>query len=341
MNEWIPFKFYGKDFSKLITKLFKEFRIFLCQRHELRNPSAHLQQLTSTAVSMCALVLPESSFRILLEPPKRKHSWPEELLSGKTCIVTGSTAGIGKGIAKKLLSQGAYVFINGRNELTVQNVLTQFAEEGLTSAQGIVADISTTEGCESFFTQVAATGRPIDVLINNMGIFETCDFFDITDEKWSQYFNVNVMSTVRFCRQYLRQMLDRNQGRIIIVSSECGLRPIGDMIHYAMTKSAQINIARGLSELTKGTNVTVNSLLPGPTATEGLTEFVKGIAEQSGKNEEEAVKDYFKVREPTSLLQRFLTVDEVANVAMFLASDLSSGINGTSQRVEGGIIRSI
>jgi NAD(P)-dependent dehydrogenase (short-subunit alcohol dehydrogenase family) len=303
-----------------------------------------LRPSSTTDKHRCFDVCPCSSGIFFSYPSRtteKKAFVAGRMLSGKTCIVTGSTAGIGKGIAKKLLSQGAYVFINGRNELTVQNVLTQFAEEGLTSAQGIVADISTTEGCESFFTQVAATGRPIDVLINNMGIFETCDFFDITDEKWSQYFNVNVMSTVRFCRQYLRQMLDRNQGRIIIVSSECGLRPIGDMIHYAMTKSAQINIARGLSELTKGTNVTVNSLLPGPTATEGLTEFVKGIAEQSGKNEEEAVKDYFKVREPTSLLQRFLTVDEVANVAMFLASDLSSGINGTSQRVEGGIIRSI
>jgi NAD(P)-dependent dehydrogenase (short-subunit alcohol dehydrogenase family) len=263
------------------------------------------------------------------------------MLSGKTCIVTGSTAGIGKGIAKKLLEQGAFVFINGRNENTVQSVLTQFADEGLTSTQGIIADISTPEGCESFFTQVTATGRPIDVLINNMGIFESRDFFEITDEKWMHYFNVNVLSTVRFCRQYLRQMLDRNQGRIIIVSSECGLRPIGDMIHYSMTKSAQINIARGLAELTKGTNVTVNSLLPGPTATEGLTDFVKGLAEQSQKTEDEAIKDYFNIREPTSLLQRFLTVDEVANVAMFLASDLSSGINGAAQRVEGGIIRSI
>jgi NAD(P)-dependent dehydrogenase (short-subunit alcohol dehydrogenase family) len=263
------------------------------------------------------------------------------MLSGKTCIVTGSTAGIGKGIAKKFLQEGGFVFINGRNATNLQNVLTEFQNEGLTNVHGIVADISTKEGCETFFTEIETAGRPIDVLVNNMGIFETSNFFDITDERWEQYFNVNVMSTVRFCRQYLQQMLSRNQGHVIIVSSECGFRPIGDMIHYSMTKAAQINIARGLSELTKGTKVTVNSLLPGPTATEGLTDFVKGIAEKSGKSEEEAVKDYFHVREPTSLLQRFLTVDEVANVAVFLASDLSSGVNGTAQRVEGGIIRSI
>lgn len=263
------------------------------------------------------------------------------MLSGKTCIVTGSTAGIGKGIAKKFLSEGAYVFINGRNDATLQQVIDQFHSEGLTNVSGIVADISTIEGTHKFFNEVENSGRQIDVLVNNMGIFETCNFFDITDEKWLHYFNVNVMSTVRFCRQYLRQMIDRNQGRVIIVASECGMRPIGDMIHYSMTKAAQINIARGLAELTKGTNVTVNSLLPGPTATEGLTDFVKGIAEKSGKSESEAVRDYFSVREPTSLLQRFLTVDEVSNVAAFLASDMSSGINGAAQLVEGGIIRSI
>jgi NAD(P)-dependent dehydrogenase (short-subunit alcohol dehydrogenase family) len=263
------------------------------------------------------------------------------MLSGKNCIVTGSTAGIGKGIARGLLKEGGYVFINGRTERNVQNVITQFAEEGLTNVTGIVADISTAEGCESFFTQVQATGREIDVLVNNMGIFEVHNFFEITDEKWEHYFNVNVLSTVRFCRKYLKEMLERNRGRVIIVSSECGFRPIADMIHYASTKATQINIARGLAELTKGTKVTVNSLLPGPTATEGLTDFVKGIAEQSGKSEDEAIRDYFSAREPTSLLQRFLTVEEVADVAVFLASDKSSGINGTAQRVEGGIIRSI
>lgn len=264
------------------------------------------------------------------------------MLSGKTCIVTGSTAGIGRAVAKDFLKQGAFVYVNGRSEKSVNAALASFSEDGIDTANaaGIVADISTAEGAESFFSQVEAGGRQIDVLVNNMGIFETRDFFDITDEMWLNYFNVNVLSTVRFCRKYLKPMLERNAGRIIIVSSEAGVRSIPDMIHYASTKATQINIARGLAELTKGTNVTVNSLLPGPTETEGVQEFMKGVAEQSKCSMEQAVKDFFSSREPTSLLQRFLTVEEIANVATFLASDLSSGINGSTQRVEGGIIRS-
>lgn len=263
------------------------------------------------------------------------------MLAGKTCIVTGSTAGIGKGIARSFLKEGAFVFINGRSSQSVTVTLASLAEEGYTNTLGVVADISTSEGSESFFSQVEASGREVDILVNNMGIFEVRDFFEVTDEIWLNYFNTNVLSTVRMCRKYLKPMLERNRGRIIIVSSECGFRPIADMVCYASTKATQINIARGLAELTKGTNVTVNSLLPGPTATEGLTTFVQGLAEKSGKSEPEAISAYFSEREPTSLLQRFLTVEEVSNVALFLASDLSSGINGAAQKVEGGIIRSI
>lgn len=263
------------------------------------------------------------------------------MLSGKVCIVTGSTAGIGKGIAKSFLQQGAFVFINGRSEATVNSTLREFKDEGLTHATGIVADISSADGAQKFFAEVESSGRVVDVLVNNMGIFETRDFFDITDEAWTNYFTVNVLSTVRFCRKYLKEMLTRNCGRIIIVSSECGLRPIPDMLHYSTTKAAQINLARGLAELTKGTNVTVNSLLPGPTATEGVADFIRGIAAQTGQSEEATKLEYFQNREPNSLLQRFLTVEEVANVATFLASDMSSGINGAAQKVEGGVIRTI
>jgi NAD(P)-dependent dehydrogenase (short-subunit alcohol dehydrogenase family) len=150
------------------------------------------------------------------------------------------------------------------------------------------------------------------------------------------------MSTVRCCRYFLKPMLERNSGKILIVSSEAGLRPIADMIPYSMTKAAQINIARGLAELTKGTRVTVNSLLPGPTLTEGVSSFVDDLVEKGlGTDKEDAMSKYFSSREPTSLLQRFLSVEEVANVATFLCSDLSSGINGSAQLVEGGIIRHI
>lgn len=263
------------------------------------------------------------------------------MLAGKNCLVTGSTAGIGRGIARSYLKQGAFVFVNGRSKETVDKAIAELAEEGLTNTLGVVADISTAEGCEKVYQEVSASGRNVDVLVNNMGIFTTHDFFDVTDDQWLNFFNVNVMSTVRMCRKYLKEMLERNSGRIIIVSSEVGFRPIPDMIPYSFTKGAQINIARGLAELTKGTKVTVNSLLPGPTATEGVATFLDGIAATKGTTREQASSSYFSEREPTSLLQRFLTVDEISNVATFLASDLSSGINGAAQLVEGGIIRSI
>jgi NAD(P)-dependent dehydrogenase (short-subunit alcohol dehydrogenase family) len=264
------------------------------------------------------------------------------MLQGKVCVVTGSTAGIGKGIAKHFLIEGAkHVFINGRSAATVQKALESFQSEGFTNVSGVIADLGTAEGCNQFIADVDKSGQTIDVVVNNMGIFGTKNFFDITDEEFLNYFNVNVMSTVRISRHYLKFMLERNAGRIIVISSECGFRPIPDMIHYSMTKAAQISISRGLAELTKGTNVTVNSLLPGPTATEGLDEYIGGIATKTNKTREEATLSYFKEREPTSLLQRFLTVEEVANVAVFLASDRSSGINGAAQLVEGGVIRSI
>jgi NAD(P)-dependent dehydrogenase (short-subunit alcohol dehydrogenase family) len=265
------------------------------------------------------------------------------LLRNKVAIVTGSTAGIGKAIAKVFLQQGAFVFINGRSEGTVSKTASQFAEEGLIYTHGVIANLGTKEGTDSFFEQVetvvGGTGTPIDIVVNNVGIFETKDFFEVTDEEWLHYYTVNVLSTVRLCRHYLRPMLERNAGRLLIISSESAARSIPDMLHYTTTKSAQVNLARGLAELTKGTNVTVNSILPGPTATEGLVDFFDTIAKRTGQTREEAERSYFTEREPTSLLQRLLTPEEVANVTMFLASDLSSGVNGTSQRVEGGIIR--
>lgn len=265
------------------------------------------------------------------------------MLSGKNCIVTGSTGGIGKAIALSFLKEGAFVFIAGRSDCSVQSALDYFKTQGFTdTVHGIVANVATIEGSDLFFEQVKASGREIDVLCNNLGVFDTGDFFRISDEEWLQYFNTNVLSTVRFCREYLKPMLARNRGRVIIVSSEAGLRPIPDLIPYSFTKGAQINIARGLAELTKGTNVTVNSLLPGPTMTEGVDSFIDELATQSpGKTKEEVMRNFFKEREPSSLLQRFLTVEEVANVATFLASDLSSGVNGATQRVEGGIIRHV
>lgn len=266
------------------------------------------------------------------------------LLQNKVCVVTGSTAGIGKAIARKFLEEGATVFINGRNKEKVQKTIQEFTQLGLTKTIAAIADVSTANGCSDLIQTVQTISEPVDVLVCNVGVFGTGDFFESTDEEWESYFAVNVMSTVRLCRHYLRQMLDRNQGRCIIVSSEVAFRPIPDMIPYSMTKAAQMNFARALAELTKGSQVTVNSLIVGPTATEGVEgPFLDGLIRAYGGSvsKEQVIAQFFETREPTSLLQRFLKIDEVANVAMFLASDLSSGINGCAQRVDGGIIRHV
>lgn len=233
------------------------------------------------------------------------------------------------------------MYLNGRSRESIEGVASGLRERGFKEGeqfQGIVADISTKEGCQSFFEQV--TGD-IDVVVNNMGVFSVVDFFEVDDEGWLDYYQKNVLSTVRFCRHYLKPMLERGRGRIINVSSEAGLRPIPHMIPYSVSKGSQIVLTRGLAELTKGTAVTVNSLLPGPTYTEGVAKYLQEVAAKDGVSVEEATTQYFITNEPTSLIRRFLTVLEVANVACFLASDLASGINGAAQKVEGGIIRSI
>ncbi len=292
-----------------------------------------------------SLILPKVSIKFII-----KFNFQKELkqempgtLNGKNCVVTAGSGGIGKGIVRSFLKEGAFVFFSGRSAKTVDPVVQEFKDEGFNNVEGVIADVSTKEGTEKFFQAVAASGKEIDVLVNNMGVFDTGDFFEYTDEQWVEYFSTNVLSTVRFARHYLKPMLDRNRGRVIIVASEAGLRPSKDMIPYGTTKASQVNLARGLAELTKGTNVTVNSLIVGPTATEGvLGEYMDGlVASGLGATKEEAVANYYAQREPTSLLQRFLTVEEVANVATFLASDLSSGINGAAQLIEGGILRHI
>jgi NAD(P)-dependent dehydrogenase (short-subunit alcohol dehydrogenase family) len=179
----------------------------------------------------------------------------------------------------------------------------------------------------------------VDVLVNNLGIFAVKDFVDIDDDEWMHYFNVNVLSCVRTCRYYLPRMLERNAGRIIFISSECGVRPIPRMTHYSMTKAAQISIARGLAELTRGTKVTVNSLLPGPTYTEGVQVYMEGIAAKEGRKVEDVAAEYFTKDEPTSIIGRFIQPEEIGHAAVFLAEN--GAVNGSALRVEGGIVRSI
>ena len=204
-------------------------------------------------------------------------------------------------------------------------------------ARGVAADVSTAAGCQ----KLIAALPDADILINNAGIFEPKGFLDIPDEDWSRFFEVNVMSGVRLSRAYLPGMLKRNWGRIVFISSESALNIPKEMIHYGMTKTAQLAVSRGLAEMTRGTEVTVNSVLPGPTMSEGVEAFVKDLARQNGQSVEEAASKFVKQFRPTSLLQRFASVEEIANMVVYVASKESSATNGAALRAEGGIVQTI
>jgi NAD(P)-dependent dehydrogenase (short-subunit alcohol dehydrogenase family) len=259
-------------------------------------------------------------------------------LSGKTALVTGSTSGIGHATAKGLAAAGATVVVNGRAQGKVDAAVAVIAKAVPgAKVRGVAADVSTVAGCK---TLVAAL-PDVDILINNAGIFEPKGFFDIPDDDWSRFFEVNVMSGVRLSRAYMRGMLKRNWGRIVFISSESALNIPKEMIHYGMTKTAQLAVSRGLAEMTRGTAVTVNSVLPGPTMSEGVETFVKDLAKQSGQAVEEAASLFVKQFRPTSLLQRFASVEEIANMVVYVASKESSATNGAALRAEGGIIQAI
>jgi NAD(P)-dependent dehydrogenase (short-subunit alcohol dehydrogenase family) len=259
-------------------------------------------------------------------------------LSGKTALVTGSTSGIGHATAKGLASAGATVVVNGRTQGKVDAAVATItkAVPGA-KVRGVAADVSTAAGCK---TLVAALPEA-DILINNAGIFEPKEFFDIPDDDWSRFFEVNVMSGVRLSRGYMPGMLKRNWGRIVFISSESALNIPKEMIHYGMTKTAQLAVSRGLAEMTRGTAVTVNSVLPGPTMSEGVETFVKDLARQSGQSVEEAASQFIKQFRPTSLLQRFASVEEIANMVIYVSSKESSATNGAALRAEGGIVQTI
>jgi NAD(P)-dependent dehydrogenase (short-subunit alcohol dehydrogenase family) len=250
--------------------------------------------------------------------------------------VTGSTAGIGHAIAKGLAASGASVVVNGRSKDKVDAAVRKLEGAG-GKVQGIAADVSTAVGCEAL---VAALPE-VDILVNNAGIFEPKGFFDIPDEDWARFYEVNVMSGVRLSRAYLAGMLKRNWGRIVFISSESALNIPVEMIHYGMTKTAQLSVARGLAQLTRGTGVTVNSVLPGPTMSEGVETFVKDLASQNGQSVDEAAANFVKQHRPTSLLQRFARVEEIANMVVYVASKEASATNGAALRAEGGIINTI
>ena len=259
-------------------------------------------------------------------------------LTGKVAFVSGSTAGIGLAIAQRLGHEGADIVINGRTEERVRLALAHIKKDVRNvDVKGIAADLGTAEGCAEIVRQLPQ----VDILVNNVGIFEPKAFDEITDADWQRFFDVNVMSGVRLSRAYLAGMKERNWGRVVFISSESGLQIPSEMIHYGMTKTSQLAIARGMAETCAGTNVTVNSVLPGPTASEGVGEFVATLASQKKMTSDEFEKEFFKNVRPTSILKRFEDPVEIANVVAFVCSPLASAINGTSVRADGGVVRSI
>jgi NAD(P)-dependent dehydrogenase (short-subunit alcohol dehydrogenase family) len=259
-------------------------------------------------------------------------------LKGKKAVVSGSTAGIGLAIAAALAAEGAKVVVNGRTEARVGAALEKIRQHHESAdVQGVAADLGTAAGIQSFVKQVPDA----DVLINNLGIFDPKPFAEIPDAEWLRFFEVNVLSGVRLSRHYLPGMLKNNWGRIIFISSESAFQIPAEMIHYGMTKTAQVAIARGLAESVAGTGVTVNSVLPGPTASEGVEGFLDSIARQKGIPTAEIEKEFFRSGRPSSLLKRFETPEEIAAVVTFVASAQSAAISGASVRAEGGVIRSI
>jgi len=255
-------------------------------------------------------------------------------LSGKSALVTGSTAGIGYAIAAALANEGARVWINGRTEARVSEAVRQI---GKSSVRGIASDLGSADGVRQLVAQLPE----VDILINNVGIFEARPFAEISDADWLKFFEVNVLSGVRLSRCYLPGMLKRNWGRVIFISSESAVNPPAEMVHYGTTKTAQLAVARGLAEMTAGTAVTVNSVLPGPTRSEGVEEFVRKIAESKGTDKSSFEKEFFRTMRPTSLLKRFIECDEVAAVTAFLCSPLAAAVNGAAVRVDGGVVRSV
>ncbi|CAN7709971.1 SDR family oxidoreductase [Rhizobium rhizogenes] len=259
-------------------------------------------------------------------------------LEGRKAVVTGSTAGIGRAIAEGLARAGASVVINGRSEARVSTAVAEVKAlfPGI-EITGVVADLATKEGS----AVLAAQSPDADILINNAGTANPKPFSDITDEDWLGLFQLNVMSGVRAARHYLPRMTARGWGRVVFISSESALAIPKDMIDYGMTKTAQLAISRGLAETVAGTGVTVNSVLPGPTNSEIMSNWMAGTAREQGITQEEAEQQFLKAMRPTTLINRFTSTEEVANMVVYLCSEQASGTTGSAMRVDGGVLRQI
>lgn len=257
-------------------------------------------------------------------------------LKGKKALVTGSSLGIGKAIAASLAHEGALVIISGRSEENVQNALQELqAHEPQGQFATLAADLGTKAGCE----QAIKEHPEVDILINNLGTFASSEFFESTDEEWQKIFDVNIMSGVRLSRHYLKRMMEKRWGRVIFISSESGIAPAPEMANYSATKTMQLSIARSLAEIAKGTNVTVNTVLPGPTQTEGVNDFIQSLFPDLTLKEAE--RKFMQENRPTSLIERLIRPEEIATMVTVLCSPLASVVDGAAIRADGGVIRSV
>lgn len=257
-------------------------------------------------------------------------------LKNRLALVSGSTAGIGYAIATALAREGARVIVNGRTQAAVDKAIASIKAETGTAALGFAGDLSTAAAAEALVAQYPN----IEILINNLGIFEPMPFEEISDRDWLRFFDINVMSGVRLARLCLPAMKKANWGRILFISSESGVQIPAEMIHYGVSKTAQIAVARGLAEAVAGTGITVNSVLPGPTKSRGVGDFVETLAKEDGKSFAEFEKEFFNKVRPTSLIKRFATPEEVAALVVYLASPLASATTGAAMRVDGGVVKS-
>lgn len=256
-------------------------------------------------------------------------------LEGKTALVTGSTAGIGLAIAKRLAEEGVDVVIAGRNREKLDAAAAEVGALG--KVRAVLADPANAEGADVLI----AAAPDVDILVNNLGIYEAKPFTEISDADWHRFFEINVVSGARLARHYFPRMLERDWGRVIFIASESGLLPPAEMIHYGMTKTAQLAISRGLAEQTKGTGVTVNSVLPGPTRSEGIVEFIRSVVDNKDAPESEREAEFFNKLRPLSLIRRLIEADEIGALVAYLASPLAAVTNGAAIRAEGGIIPTI
>lgn len=257
-------------------------------------------------------------------------------LEDKCAFISGSTAGIGYAIAEALAKEGARVIINGRRESSVADARQKLRNSTSGMIEGFAGDMSQADVAGALAEQFP----DVDIVINNLGIFEPKPFVEISDDEWRRFFDINVLSGVRLSRLYMPRMKQQNWGRIIFISSESGMQIPAEMIHYGMTKSAQIAVARGLAEDLAGTAITVNSILPGPTQSRGVGDFVQQLADEKGMTLEEFEQDFFENVRPTSLLKRFASVEEVASLVAYVASPLASATTGAALRVDGGVVKS-